>query len=68
MRVLDQQGLPRGRVAGVDSTCLRADASMKSIVRRGRGEGHGRYLEKLAKKAGIESPTDEDARRTCATR
>lgn len=63
MRVLNQHGLLRGRVAGVDSTYLRADASMKSIVRRGSGEGYKSYLKKLAKQAGIENPTDEDARR-----
>lgn len=68
MRVLNEQGLLRGRVAGVDSTYLRADASMKSIVRRGSGEGYKSYLKKLAKKAGIENPTDEDARRMDRTR
>lgn len=68
MRVLNEQGLLRGRVAGVDSTYLRADASMKSIVRRGSGEGYKSYLKKLAKKAGIENPTDEDARRVDRTR
>lgn len=68
MRVLNEQGLLRGRVAGVDSTYLRADASMKSIVRRGSGEGYKSYLKKLAKKAGIENPTDEDARRIDRTR
>lgn len=61
--VLNTRGLLRGRVAGVDSTYLRADASMKSIVRRGSGEGYKGYLKRLAKKAGIENPTDEDARR-----
>lgn len=68
MRVLNEQGLLRGRVAGVDSTYLRADASMRSIVRRGSGEGYKSYLKKLAKKAGIENPTDEDARRIDRTR
>lgn len=68
MGVLNTQGLLRGRVAGVDSTYLRADASMKSIVRRGSGEGYKGYLKKLAKKAGIENPTDEDARRMDRTR
>jgi transposase len=68
MRVLNEQGLLRGRVAGVDSTYLRADASMKSIVRRGSGEGYKSYLKKLARKAGIENPTDEDARRIDRTR
>ncbi len=68
MRLLNQQGLLRGRVAGAASTYLRADASMKSIVRRGSGEGYKSYLKKLAKKAGIENPTDEDARRIDRTR
>lgn len=68
MRVLNEQGLLRGRVAGVDSTYLRADASMKSIVRRGSGEGYKGYLKKIAREAGIENPTDEDARRIDRTR
>lgn len=63
MRVLNQQGLLQGRVAGVDSTYLRADASMKSIVRRGSGEGYKGYLKRLAKESGVKNPTDEDARR-----
>jgi transposase len=62
MRVLNQQGLLQGRVAGVDSTYLRADASMKNIVRRGSGEGYKGYLKRLAKESGIANPTDEDAR------
>lgn len=68
MSVLNKQGLLRGRVAGVDSTYLKADASMKTIVRRGSGEGYKSYLKRLAKKAGIEKPTDEDARRIDRTR
>jgi len=68
MGVLNAQGLLRGRVAGVDSTYLRADASMKSIVRRGSGEGYKGYLKTLAKECGIENPTDEDARRMDRTR
>jgi len=54
LRMLNETGLLRGKVVGVDSTYLRADASMKRIVR---------YLRRLAKESGIESPTDEDARR-----
>jgi transposase len=63
MRVLNEKGLLRGKVAGIDSTYLRADASMKSIVRKGSGEGYKGYLRKLAKEAGIEQPTDEELRR-----
>jgi transposase len=68
MRVLNTKGLLRGKVAGVDATYLRADASMKSIVRRGSGEGYKSYLKRLARAAGIENPTDEDARRMDRTR
>jgi transposase len=68
MRVLNQKGLLQGRVAGVDSTYLRADASMKNIVRRGSGEGYKGYLKRLAKESGIENPTDEDARSFDRTR
>jgi transposase len=63
MRLLNERGLLRGKVAGVDSTYLRADASMKSIVRKGSGEGYKSYLRRLAKEAGIEAPTDEELRR-----
>jgi IS5 family transposase len=63
MRVLNEQGLTQGKVAGVDATYLRADASMKSIVRKGSGEGYKGYLRKLAQEAGIEQPSDEELRR-----
>ncbi len=63
MRILNEKGLTQGKVAGVDATYLRADASMKTIVRKGSGEGYKGYLRKLAKEAGIEQPTDEDLRR-----
>jgi hypothetical protein len=66
--IVDEHGLLNGKVAGVDSTYLRADASMKSIVRRDTGEGYNAYLERLAKNAGIEEPTVEDLRRMDRTR
>jgi len=61
--VIDQKGLLQGRVLGVDSTFLRADASMKAIVRRDTGESYPEYIQRLAEAAGVEHPTDEDARR-----
>jgi transposase len=63
LRVVERKGLLRGRVLGVDSTFLRADASMKSIVRRDTGEKYAEYLKGLAKAEGIKEPTAEDARR-----
>jgi hypothetical protein len=50
--IVNQHGLLEGKVLGVDSTYLRADASMKSIVRRDTGEGYNAYLERLAMELG----------------
>jgi transposase len=63
LKVVEKKGLLRGRVLGIDSTYLRADASMKSIVRRDTGESYAEYLKRLARGEGIEEPTAEDARR-----
>jgi len=61
--IVEQKGLLRGRVTGVDSTFLRADASMKAIVRRDTNESYPEFIKRLAEESGIENPTEEDARR-----
>ena len=61
--IVESKGLLRGKVAGVDSTYLRADASMKTIVRKDTGDDYTTYLKKLCEAQGIEDPTVEDARR-----
>jgi transposase len=61
--IVESKGLLRGKVAGVDSTYLRADASMKTIVRKDTGDDYTRYLKKLCEAQGVENPTVEDARR-----
>jgi transposase len=61
--IVESKGLLRGKVAGVDSTYLRADASMKTIVRKDTGDDYTTYLKKLCEAQGIENPTVEDARR-----
>jgi transposase len=66
--IVDEHGLLNGKVAGVDSTYLRADASMKSIVRRDTGDGYNAYLARLANDAGVQEPTAEDLRRMDRTR
>jgi transposase len=63
LAMVETAGLLRGRVVGVDSTYLRADASMKTIVRRDTGEDYGTYVKALCEKSGIEAPTAEDAQR-----
>jgi transposase len=61
--LVDRRGLLRGKTLGVDGTMLRADASMKAIVRKDTGEGYQDYLRGLAKADGIEEPTADDLRR-----
>ncbi|MFI5339931.1 MAG: transposase [Candidatus Methylomirabilales bacterium] len=61
--IVETKGLLHGRVLGVDSTYLRADASMKAIVRRDTRESYTAFVTRLATEAGIEHPTAEEARR-----
>ena len=61
--VVEKSGLLKGKVMGVDSTYLRADASMKAIVRRDSGEVYEDFIKRLAKEEGIPEPTVEEARR-----
>lgn len=61
--IVEAKGLLKGRVVGVDSTYLRADASMKAIVRRDTKESYTEFVTRLAAEAGIAQPTAEDARR-----
>jgi transposase len=44
---------------GIDATTLEANAAMRSIVRRGTGEGYEEFLRRLAEEAGIATPTRE---------
>jgi len=57
---LQEAGLVKGQIIGVDATTLEANAAMRSIVRRDTGQSYQEYLEQLAKNAGIESPTRSD--------
>ena len=61
--IVESRGLLNGRVLGVDSTYLRADASMKAIVRRDTKESYTEFVTRLATEAGVPTPTAEDARR-----
>ena len=53
----------KGTTIAVDSTMLEANAAMKAIVRKESGEEWSEYLKRLAAAAGIENPTQEEARR-----
>ena len=57
-----ERGLLKGQRMGIDATTLEANAAMRSIVRRGRGEKM-ESLRGLAQASGIETPTREDLAR-----
>jgi len=61
--IVERKGLLCGRVSGVDSTFLRADASMKAIVRRDTKESYRQFVKRLAQESGMENPTEEEGRR-----
>jgi transposase len=63
LEIAREQGLLKGKKLAVDATTLEANAAMKSIVRKKTGEDWRKYVERLAKEAGIENPTDEDLRK-----
>jgi transposase len=63
LKMAAEKKMLKGKVVGVDSTTLEANAAMKSIERKDTGEDWKEYLTRLAKEAGIENPTDEDLRR-----
>jgi len=66
--IVETKGLLKGRVLGVDATYLRADASMKAIVRRDTKESYPEFVTRLAAEAGVPNPTAEEARRLDRTR
>ena len=50
------EGLLKGKTLGVDATTLEANAALRSIVRRGAGEGYGEFLTQPARASGVETP------------
>jgi len=68
LRVAARKGLLWGEAIGIDSTTIEANASMRSIVRKDSGKGWKDYTKKLAKKAGLDDPTDDELRQFDRTR
>jgi len=68
LRVAARKGLLWGEAIGIDSTTIEANASMRSIVRKDSGKGWKDYTKKLAKKAGLDDPADDELRQFDRTR
>ena len=54
---LSATGLVRGKTVGVDATTLEANAAMRSIERRDKGESYEAFVQRLAEASGIATPT-----------
>jgi transposase len=65
---LAEAGLVKGKTIGMDATTLEANAALRSIVRRDRGENYQEFLTQLAEASGIEKPTSEDLARPARKR
>jgi transposase len=68
LALLQKKKLLAGKVVGVDSTTLEADAAMKSIVRKDTGEDWKEYLTRLMRAEGLiaegdEEPSDDELRK-----
>ena len=63
VKVLAEEGLIDGQTIAIDGTMLEANAAMRSILRRDDGRQYDEYLKDLAKAAGVEEPTREQAAR-----
>lgn len=63
--IVAKRGLLQGRVAGIDTSVLRADASMQAIVRRESGEDYEEFITRLASEdAGRGRPSRHNKWRT----
>ena len=64
--------LVAGKMVGVDSTLLEANAAMKSIIRRDSGEDWKEYVTRLMRAEGVieatQEPSNEEVRRYDKTR
>src|SRR5580692_2005386 len=63
LRLLAEKGLLKGQTLGVEATTLEANAALRTIVRRGTGEGYQEFLQRLAQESGIKTPTREQLAR-----
>ncbi|MGH9384536.1 MAG: transposase [Vicinamibacterales bacterium] len=63
LRVLQEEGLLKGKTILIDGTTLEANAALRSIRRRDTGESYDDYLTRLAEAAGIAHPTRADLAR-----
>jgi transposase len=68
LNLVAEHGLVKGERLGVDGSTMEANAALRTIVRRDRGETYHQMLTQMAKESGVETPTIEDLVRLDRTR
>jgi transposase len=68
LKALREAKLLKGRHLGIDSTTVEANAAMRSLMHRFTGETYLKYVQRLAKEAGVDPRDDDAVRRFDATR
>src|SRR5208282_1881193 len=60
LNLVAERGLVKGERIGVDGSTMEANAAMRAIVRRDKGETYREVLTRMAKESGVETPTVDD--------
>ena len=59
---MDKHGLLKGKNAGIDTSVIEANASLKSLLNRNTEEAYWKYVQRLASENGIDPENAEAVR------
>ena len=62
LSALDKHGLLKGKNAGIDTSVIEANASLKSLLNRNTEEAYWKYVQRLASENGIDPENAEAVR------
>jgi transposase len=68
LALIAEHGLVKGERIGIDASTMEANAALRTIVCRDRGETYREMLKRMAKESGIETPSANDLTRMDRTR
>jgi hypothetical protein len=60
LTLIAEHGLVRGERIGVDASTIKANAALRTIIRRDSGETYREMLKHMAEESGIETPLAND--------
>jgi transposase len=60
LALVAERGLVKGEQIGVDGSTMEANAALRTIIRRDRGETYRQMLTRMAQESGVATPTLDD--------